>query len=464
MSNPDLETILRNAVDRKVHVATGQTYFYLTNGYFFLRSAAEWAPLGHAKITKTGVFYDYCARQGYSSVEEWYEDRGRTLLGLTPDAELPPLRSELCYGRGGDFLCGEELFEALEGDHGDFCPCKPCEAELRTKRDDLRQMAEFVRASVAASFAQRQAMERRALDLKAAAERQTMNAMAAISGAGAGAGANATCECNKCEDVFASAVDEHTVIPVVEDNETIISAASFDQEEAVDGLRLLAKVAMEMDEEDEEDGQDDEDEDEDEEDEEENEEDEEENEEDGQEDDEEENEEDGQEDEEEENNELTLEILKDLYSPFKDHIVQSCNAVERALQANDTDDLFRQIANLRLVFEAKVELSRHILDAAVKEQRIETLPERILWAMIEKMNPTAYLPIRTDAVRCKLMIAECLNNKDVEGVLKWGSTLETKVKELRQLTVETVQQAIKDGLSGRMDNALLEKVMDLLMA
>jgi hypothetical protein len=67
-----------------------------------IRSKSDYAvPMGHAVLTKAGDLYDYCAKKTYRSVEEWYADRGPELLQQAAAHLLPPLQSELLFGRDG---------------------------------------------------------------------------------------------------------------------------------------------------------------------------------------------------------------------------------------------------------------------------------------------------------------------------------------------------------------------------
>jgi hypothetical protein len=144
--------------------------------YFFLRSAESTdatALRGHARIyyTPAGAtafrLFDYIVKKAYTSAEEWYEARGHELLGLAAGAELPPLRSELCYGRGEDALTGEEIVKVVET-HRCGCLCDTCEAS-RSQQERLGLL-------------------RTALDQMRAAEKEK-DCPPAQGGAGAGAGA-----------------------------------------------------------------------------------------------------------------------------------------------------------------------------------------------------------------------------------------------------------------------------------
>jgi hypothetical protein len=75
-----------------------------------IRSKSDYAvPMGHAVLTKAGDLYDYCAKKTYRSVEEWYADRGPELLQQAAAHLLPPLQSELLFGRDGNFLGFEQI-------------------------------------------------------------------------------------------------------------------------------------------------------------------------------------------------------------------------------------------------------------------------------------------------------------------------------------------------------------------
>ena len=75
-----------------------------------IRSRSDYpVPIGHAVLTKAGDLYDYCAKRTYRSVEEWYADRGPELLAVAAAHLLPPLQSELLFGRDGNFLGFEQI-------------------------------------------------------------------------------------------------------------------------------------------------------------------------------------------------------------------------------------------------------------------------------------------------------------------------------------------------------------------
>ncbi len=67
------------------------------------------APKVELSITPLERLEDIATKKQYTSFEAWYEARGPTLLGLAPGATLPPLSTELLFGRGKEWMSFEEI-------------------------------------------------------------------------------------------------------------------------------------------------------------------------------------------------------------------------------------------------------------------------------------------------------------------------------------------------------------------
>ena len=116
-------------------------------------------------------------------------------------------------------------------------------------------------------------------------------------------------------------------------------------------------------------------------------------------------------------------------------------------------------------------MSHKILEKAVEEGRIATLPDATLEALFEKMRstlvPSYYeqvMSARGDVARAKEQLAVCVANNNVEGILQLGRVLEITLKSARHFLVQEVEHEIDTGRASHLDRALLEKTVELILA
>lgn len=192
---------LRSALNQKLRAALKSPYYsniYCHSPYFALKTAEKALegrrtkiPMGHAIITQSGSLYDYCAKKHYISFEAWYEDRGRELLGLAAGVTLPPLSSELCFGRRGenyDYLAYSEILAVIEkipAHDTSTCTCNRCSYVERIKAYAAHRVERLREAAEEMAAVEKARVEHRAEVAKKKAESVTRPA---AGGAGAGAG------------------------------------------------------------------------------------------------------------------------------------------------------------------------------------------------------------------------------------------------------------------------------------
>jgi hypothetical protein len=188
-----LSNELSDALNQKLRAAATSPYssHYCDSPYFAFKTAEKALeggktniPMGHAVITQSGSLYDYCAKKHYTSFEAWYEDRGRELLGL---AVLPPLSSELCFGRCGQYygyLTYSEILAVIAktpAHNTSTCKCDRCSDVERFKAYAARRPERLHAAAQERAVVEKARVEHRA-------EVAKKKAAAAAGGAGAGAG------------------------------------------------------------------------------------------------------------------------------------------------------------------------------------------------------------------------------------------------------------------------------------
>jgi hypothetical protein len=88
-------------------------YFYLYGSELHRAQGEEGWPMGHATYLKSGLFYDYCEKRVYVCLNDWYLSRGRELLRLADGVPLPPIQTQLRFGREWNCLTFDEIVQVF---------------------------------------------------------------------------------------------------------------------------------------------------------------------------------------------------------------------------------------------------------------------------------------------------------------------------------------------------------------
>lgn len=120
IGGPEFYNALSEALGKKMGIhppclakTYHRPYFYLYGSELHRAQGEEGWPMGHATYLKSGLFYDYCEKRAYVCLNDWYLSRGRELLRLADGVPLPPIQTQLRFGREWNCLTFDEIIQVF---------------------------------------------------------------------------------------------------------------------------------------------------------------------------------------------------------------------------------------------------------------------------------------------------------------------------------------------------------------